>query len=240
MVNKANAFGTARVVVFDELQERICAGKLPPGSKLLQRHLADEFGVAVSVIREALFELKSLGLVNVVPNLGAVVANLSAQTICDALQVREMLEGLAARLCCERASRIDLRELRALADELWRRASHEESLVQLLAVDLKFHTRIIQISGNEMIERLTHSYRALSPLGQRNCVTIEEHRLFHDQHLAIVQAIEDNRPDGAESAARAHVSTVRHLAEEALARGAWQLPWESAMTADEGAVAAPR
>src|SRR5436309_15092357 len=102
---KQTSFGNARVTVFEELRERICQGKLPPGSKLLQRHLADEFGVAVSVVREALFELKSCGLVNVVPNLGAVVANMNSQTICDALQVREMLEGLAARLCCERASR---------------------------------------------------------------------------------------------------------------------------------------
>ena len=237
---KQASFGTGRVAVFEELQERICSGKLPPGSKLLQRHLADELGVAVSVIREALFELKSCGLVNVVPNLGAVVANLSARTICDALQVREMLEGLAARLCCERASRSDLRELRGLADEVWRRASREEPLANLVAPDLKFHMRIIEISGNDLIDRLTHSYRALGPLGQRKCVTVEEHRVYHQQHLVIVQAIEDNLPQEAESAARAHVTTVRRLAEEAFSEGACQLPWESAAPADEAAVGTPR
>jgi DNA-binding GntR family transcriptional regulator len=233
---KQASFGSTGLAVFEELQQRICTGKLRPGSKLLQRHLADEFGVAVGVVREALFELKSCGLVNVVPNLGAVVAKLDAPTICAALQVREMLEGLAARLCCERASRLDLRELRSLADELWRHASREESLAQLVTVDLAFHTRIIAVSGNEMIERLTHSYRMLAPLGQRPCITIEEHRLFHDQHLAIVQAIEDNLPDDAERVARAHVAMVRRLAEEALARGAWQFPWETE-AAGEGAAA---
>jgi DNA-binding GntR family transcriptional regulator len=231
MVKQAS-FGSTRLAVFEELQRRICTGKLRPGSKLLQRHLADEFGVAVSVVREALFELKSCGLVNVVPNLGAVVASLNARTICDALQVREMLEGLAARLCCDRASRVDLRELRALADELWQRASREESLVQLVTVDIRFHTRIIETSGNEMIDRLTHSYRVLAPLAQRTCVPIEEHRLFHDQHLAIVEAIENNLPDEAERAARAHVATVRHLAEEAFAHGTWQLPWEASAAAE--------
>lgn len=220
------AFGSSRVAVFEELQDRICAGKLAPGSKLLQRHLADEFGVAVSVVREALFELKSCGLVSVVPNLGAVVANLNAQTICDALQVREMLEGLAARLCCERASRTDLRELRGLADDLWRRAS-QESLTRLVTIDLQFHTRIIQISGNEMIDRLTHNYRVLGPLAQRKCVTEDEHRLFHKQHRAIVDAIASNLPDEAEIAARDHVRTVRQLAEEAFAHGDCQFPWES-------------
>src|SRR5262249_47145137 len=184
------SFGSGRFAVFEELRERICDGRLPPGSKLLQRHLADEFGVAVGVVREALLELKGCGLVTVVPNLGAVVANLNERTIGEALQVREMLEGLAARLCCERASRSDLRELRGLADEVWRRASREESVANLVAPDQQFHTRIIQISGNGLIERFTHSYRALSPLGQRNRVTVEEHRVFHDQHLAIVQAIE--------------------------------------------------
>jgi DNA-binding GntR family transcriptional regulator len=239
-MRKQPSFGNGRFAVFEELRERICDGRLPPGSKLLQRHLADEFGVAVGVVREALLELKGCGLITVVPNLGAVVANLTARTICEALQVREMLEGLAARLCCERASRSDLRELRALADDLWRRASHEEPLVNLVAIDQKFHTRIIQISGNELIERFTHSYRALSPLGQRNRVTIEEHRLFHEQHLAIVQAIEDNLPDEAERAARAHVSTVRRLAEEAFSRGTWQLPWDAAAPADEKTLSTPR
>jgi DNA-binding FadR family transcriptional regulator len=113
-----------------------------------------------------------------------------------------------------------------LADELWRRAGREESVAQLVPVDLQFHMRIIQISGNEMIDRLTHSYRALAPLGQRPCVTIEEHRLYHDQHLAIVQAIEDNLPDDAERTARAHVDTVRRLAEDAFSSSAWQMPWE--------------
>ena len=54
---KHTSFGTGRLTLFEELQGRICAGKLPPGSKLLQRHLAEEFGVAVSVVREALLEL---------------------------------------------------------------------------------------------------------------------------------------------------------------------------------------
>src|SRR3954447_9663692 len=107
---------TARGRVRDELRKLILIGEFPPGSRLTQQQLAKRFGVAQSVVRESLLELQSTGLVEAVDNLGVFVAGLDNAKLIEAYHVREMLEGLAARLCCEHASRADVRQLYELVE----------------------------------------------------------------------------------------------------------------------------
>ena len=100
----------ARGRVREDVRKMILTGKLKPGSRLTQQHLAKKFGVAQSVVRESLLELQASGLVRSVDNLGIFVSDLDEATLIHAYHVREMIEGLAARLCCERAgSRSDIR-----------------------------------------------------------------------------------------------------------------------------------
>ena len=103
--------------VRDGIQQLILSGEYRPGQRLVQQELAARFGVAQSVVRESLLELQFCGLVEAVDNLGMFVSGLGARTLVEAYEIREMLEGLAARLCCEHASRADLRELHELAEQ---------------------------------------------------------------------------------------------------------------------------
>src|SRR5436190_23512264 len=102
---------TARGRVREDIRRMILNGELKPGSRLTQQHLAKKFGVAQSVVRESLLELQASGLVRSVDNLGIFVSDLDNTSLIHAYHVREMIEGLAARLCCERASRSDIRNL---------------------------------------------------------------------------------------------------------------------------------
>src|ERR1700748_2174268 len=88
----------ARHDVRDELQRRILSGESKPGERLSQQNLARELGVAQGTVRESLLELQWLGLVESVDHLGVFVDNLDAARICEAYMVREIMEGLAARL----------------------------------------------------------------------------------------------------------------------------------------------
>src|SRR3954464_6195958 len=99
---------TARGRVREDVRRMILNGELKPGTRLTQQHLAKRFGVAQSVVRESLLELQFSGLVHMVDNLGIFVGDMDTATLLQAYEVREMLEGLAARGCCERASRADL------------------------------------------------------------------------------------------------------------------------------------
>jgi DNA-binding GntR family transcriptional regulator len=94
------------------IQTRVLSGDVPVGTRLRQEALAEEFGVSRTPVREALRKLQSTGLVELLPNRGAVVRGPSAREIREAYEVRAELEGLAAELAAGRISDADLLRLR--------------------------------------------------------------------------------------------------------------------------------
>jgi DNA-binding GntR family transcriptional regulator len=210
----------ARHRVLDKIRERILSGKYPPGAQLRQMQLAKEFGVAQGVVRESLLELKACGLVRVVDNLGVFVCELDAKKLIEAYEIREVLEGMAARLCCQRASRQDLAELEKTAKEMYRLA-RQGKREEMGALDREFHLRMIQISRNEMLEQLTESYRVLGKV-----LRVDRNpREVRDDHLAILRAVERNRPDDAERLMRAHIRAARTMIEQRVADGTFVPQW---------------
>src|SRR3954468_5844451 len=85
--------------VREKLQGMILSGERRPGSKLRQQELAEHFQVAQGVVREALLELQAYGLVETIDRRGMFVTQLDEGKLLEAFEVREMHEGLAARLC---------------------------------------------------------------------------------------------------------------------------------------------
>lgn len=195
---------TARFRVREQLRKLILGGELKPGVRLTQQQIAKRFGVAQSVVRESLLELQFSGLVELVDNLGIFVSQLDSERLLQAYMVREMLEGLAARLCCERASREDVRHLREMVDRIHQLGTSQKD-AERGALDRDFHQRMIGISGNVVLQRLTEAYQALGMIVQAS----RPHEVIRQEHFAIVDAIEQNQPDEAERRARRHVAEAR-------------------------------
>src|SRR5215472_442807 len=111
--------------VLDALRSSIVNGRLAPGARLIERELIGMTGVSRTVIREALRQLEAEGLVDVVPNRGAVVRELTVEEARDLYAIRALLEGLAARMFVEKAGEQDIaalgRELKATAAAYRRR-----------------------------------------------------------------------------------------------------------------------
>src|SRR5688500_307999 len=141
---------TARGRVREDVRRLILSGELRSGTRLTQQQLAKRFGVAQSVIRESLLELQFTGLVRSVDNLGIFVGDLDVERLLQGYEVREALEGLAARLCCERASRADVRELGAIVQRIYELGIAGDD-VERGALDREFHHRIILISQNPIL-----------------------------------------------------------------------------------------
>lgn len=201
----------ARHRVRDGIERLILSGEYQSGQRLVQQELAARFGVAQSVVRESLLELQFCGLVEAVDNLGMFVAGLDGQTMLEAYEIREVLEGLAARLCCETASRAELREVRQLAERLGEADQPEV----MGALDRQFHHRIIVASRNGMLARLTESYRVLGMFVR----AYRDRESVHHEHLELIAAIEANQPDEAERLARLHVQAARESIQHQLAEG---------------------
>lgn len=92
-----------RQQVVDRLRASIIAGQLAPGQRLIERELTSMLGVSRTVIREALRQLETEGLVTLIPNKGPVVRELTPDEARDLYNIRSRLEGLAARLFVENA-----------------------------------------------------------------------------------------------------------------------------------------
>jgi DNA-binding GntR family transcriptional regulator len=212
----------ARHRVRDWLESQILTGRRPPGTKIRQQEIADKLGVAVPVIREALVELQSLGLVEIHDNRGAFVTQFTRKRLLDSFDIREGIEGIAARLCCQNMSRAQVRELSDLAEQIYQ-ASQSGRLEEANRLDREFHERLLNYSANELLPRLVRQFRWVIKIVWSYHDPEETRRT----HLAILEAIEANRPDDAERAMRQHIRVSRELTERQLARKPEGVHWIS-------------
>jgi DNA-binding GntR family transcriptional regulator len=200
---------TVRHYVREEIQRRILSGESRPGERVAQQSLAKELGVGQGTVREALVELQWLGLVDSVDRLGVFVGSLDAARLCEAYEVRECLEGLAARRACGHASPTDSAILRNIADHILT-LSNENKVEEMGAADREFHLQIVSLSHNKILVRLAESYRALGMAVRAS----RDPKTVHMEHLQIVDAIERNLPEEAERLARKHVEEALRMIEQ--------------------------
>lgn len=194
--------------VREKLQRLILGGTFRPGTKLVQQRLAGQLGVCQSVIREALLEMQVCGLVETVYNRGMFVSQLDAKKLLESFDVREAHECLAVRLCCDRVTRNELRELADLAEqacELGEDGRYEE----MAALDRELHQRLILLSGNGMLVRLSQNFWVLGKILRAG----RNPRTVRNEHLSILKAIGLGEPEKAEQLMRKHIEAGKRLVE---------------------------
>ncbi len=206
--------------VRDEIQRRILSGESLPGERLPQQSLARKLGVGQGTVRESLLELEWLGLVDSVDGLGAFVGNLDASRLVEAYEVREYLEGLAARRACGHVSQSDITALEAMADRIWG-LSKEGNVEEMGAEDRAFHLQIVHLSRNSVLVRLAEGYRTLGMAVRAS----RDPRVVYDEHVRIIGAISRNMPDDAERFARQHVLEARLIIEQEAAQNVFIPKW---------------
>jgi DNA-binding GntR family transcriptional regulator len=171
-------------------------------------------------VRESLLELQWLGLVESIDRLGVFVQKLDAARLCEAYQVREVLEGLAARLACEHTSRADVALLSKMVDHIWE-LSQEKRVEEMGAADRAFHLQLMNLSRNKVLLRLAEGYRVLGMAVRAS----RDPKKVYEEHLLIVDAIGNNLPDEAERLMRLHVAEARKTIEQQAARHDFTPKW---------------
>jgi DNA-binding GntR family transcriptional regulator len=144
--------------VIDQLRDRIIQGDLVPGGRLNERVLCEQLGISRTPLREAIKMLAIEGLVELLPNRGAIVTPLKAANIADTLAVMGALESLAGELACSAASEAEIGEIRALHFEMLAHHARGE-LAAYFKYNQLIHLRIVEASGNPV---LTNTYRQLN------------------------------------------------------------------------------
>ncbi|HEX9182352.1 MAG TPA: GntR family transcriptional regulator [Burkholderiales bacterium] len=142
----------------DRLRDLIIQGTLAPGSRLNERLLTAQLGVSRTPLREAFKVLATEGLVELLPNRGAIVSPIDAVRVSETLAVMGALEALAGELACTRASDGQLNEIRSLHQEML--ANHARGdLAGYFKFNQAIHLKIVKYSGNAV---LTQTYRHLN------------------------------------------------------------------------------
>jgi DNA-binding GntR family transcriptional regulator len=198
------------VRVCDLLRSRIVANELTFGSKLTEDSLAKELGVSRTPIREAFNRLAQEGLVTVSPGRGAFVATLSVDDMVQLLEIREVLEGMAARLATSRITKASLEKLRRQMEvEIRKSAGH--AYTGYLDVDRQFHESVISAGGNRHLCQLMKSLRdRIQMLRYRSVILPGRARKSFQEHLQIIDALAARDPDLAEERIRTHIRNVKN------------------------------
>ena len=142
-----------REQVLDEMREAIISGRLAPGARLIERELIAMLGVSRTVVREALRQLQSEGLITEDARKGMIVRALTASEARDLYAIRALLEGLAARLFVEHAGEVDIASLsEALKDTA--RAYETEHPNEVLRAKNAFYQRLFEGARSETLSSM--------------------------------------------------------------------------------------
>jgi GntR family transcriptional regulator, vanillate catabolism transcriptional regulator len=211
--NRANRTQITRALL--RLRELILSGEFEPGERMSELPLVERLGVSRTPLRLALAELEHEGLLRGLDGGGYVVREFTQADISDAIELRGVLEGTAARFAAERgATRRDLRILRSINDGirlLVHRADYE-SFEEYVELNERFHGRLLKIAASPMLERALERIISLPFAGPSAFVLTEaelpESREIlvtaHRHHLGLVEAIEQRQGARAEALAREH------------------------------------
>ncbi|MFG1964711.1 GntR family transcriptional regulator [Nonomuraea sp. NPDC049028] len=191
-----------------EIRNRIVKGQLPPGSKMVERELADELGVSRVPVREALRMLESEGFVHVVPRRGVVVKHLSQTDVQELFDVREALEAFTARRAAEQASKADMRRLKRHLDKA-SRAAAASNVDDFGDANVAFHDEITAIAGNHLLGTI------LEPLhGRLDWLfrQVDDPERLCTEHTRLYEAIASGDSAAAAAFAVEHVTSSRKTA----------------------------
>lgn len=202
--------GSTVAMVRETIREAILAGDLAPGQRLVEAFLTERFGVSRPSIRAALGRLAAEGIVELVPNRGAIVRQLRRKEIFDRYQIREQLEGLAAGLAAERwASNPRSAELlEGLRPSIGPIFQVEERRAE----NLRFHEAVAEASGNSQlwgaIQRVSLPTEMVA-LRRQHDADPDYWDLARAEHASITAAILAGNAELAGAQMRSHVRRVR-------------------------------
>jgi DNA-binding GntR family transcriptional regulator len=205
--------GLRRQRIVESLLSDVFQGRLRAGTHLITQELAARFGVSHTPIREALISLAGIGIIDLLPNRGAIVRRVTTHEVREVCQVRRVLECEATRSAC---GRIKLADLHALGGELRRlmalKGRSPRFIEQARAVDSRLHDLIADSCGNAFlakeISRLKILFRAFRDVAwEHDEARNDYHRLAEEavEHLSIVEALLAGEPKEAARAMARHI-----------------------------------
>jgi phosphonate utilization transcriptional regulator len=196
-------------VVQQEIERAILVGDYAPGSKLNEAVLAEKLGVSRGPVREAFRMLDEAGLVRTEKNRGVFVRDIPISEALEIFDVRAAMDEWVGKRLAGCISEAQLKELKGLVADM-EKAVKAQDARQYHVLNLRFHDRMVEMSGNR---KLTETYRKLikelSLFRRQNLADAVLMRTFLNEHKQIVKAIGSGNAQAAGHAMSDHVMQSR-------------------------------
>jgi DNA-binding GntR family transcriptional regulator len=199
------------VQVHQFLQREIEAGNIQPGARIVEDQMAQQLGISKTPLRLALHQLKQDRIVDIEPRRGIYLAIPTLPEFLELIEMREVLEGLAARRAAVQPDRRFVSQMKACFA-----AFNKANLAEIggngkyAAADHRFHRLLVQASGSaELIAKLSViNIRLHMNRLRRGLIKTRDLRPIHQEHVDIIAAIEAGDAKGAETLVRMHIRNV--------------------------------
>jgi DNA-binding GntR family transcriptional regulator len=187
------------------LEEDIVLGRRHPRERLIEQDLCDRFNTHRADVRLALFELEKKGVVQRIPNRGAIVRDLSPREVMEIYAVREELEVMAARILPFPVAETELAKL----EELQRQHSasiDSEDMLTVFYANLYFHQTLFGLCGNScLIETIRQLEQKVYGIRFYANAFPEALAQARRDHLAMINALRGRRRDDLIALTRSHL-----------------------------------
>jgi DNA-binding GntR family transcriptional regulator len=192
-------------LVQEEILRRIRTGELEAGAKLNEMDLAEHLQISRSPVREAFRALEEAGLVVLEKNRGVYIREISDAEAAELYQVRAGLDEIAGRQLAPKIDDKQLQELRDILDRL-EASSTDGELNDYFALNIAFHDRLVELSGNATLLGLYRQVvNRMHLLRRRGFSIAGSSQASHHEHRLILDALARRDPEAVALAMRQHV-----------------------------------
>lgn len=192
------------------LRERIASQEIAPGSKLREQALAAEYKVPRAQVRETLIALEQRGLIERVPNRGAVVVRLDLTQVFETYDLREVLEGLCARLATQNTTPASWQDMVKLFDGPMAQYVRAHDYESFIAGYGRLRRRMIEAAANPVLTSMLDSIYEKTQAIIRRIIILPgraEHGLA--EHRAVIAAMRRGDAAAAERLRRANMRSAK-------------------------------
>jgi DNA-binding GntR family transcriptional regulator len=210
-------------LAYEALRDSILNGLLKPGDIVNEIPMAKEMGISRTPVREALLELSSQGLVEILPRRGVRIKYFTEQDVHEVCEIRELIElGVVEKAAQSGTPFAHSKPEQAL--EMQRDAVRVGDVPEFLRADRLFHIELISLSGNRRLPKILQNLRDLIDVMAQRALTrsgrMEEVLL---EHQAVVDCIKQGKVMEAKDALRHHLQKTKHAVLERIKRGSQDL-----------------
>lgn len=194
--------------VYQEIKNSILMGKYKGDNELNEITLSEELNVSRTPVREALKRLEKDSLIRITPHKGAMVIEPTLNDILEISNIREVVEGLAARMAAKHVSAEDIDVLQAEFPD-FEQALTEENYIKAYNAGVKLHDFVIEKARSNRVRDIISNLKAQIELVTfKNAEIPGRYEAAFHEHKAIVNALREHDEEAAEKAMRAHIKNV--------------------------------